>query len=392
MTEIIRLAADDYEEAVDFINMVFSMEHSPHNFPRMLPKLYSPDSGLMSCHYAIRKNSKIRAIVGSFPMNLLVAGQSFKAAGIGSVSSHPADRGSGYMRLLMQAALQDMQTDNVALSVLGGQRQRYNNFGYETAGSSFVFNITPGNIRRLAGYPDKSIDFIELSSSAQNQAEFYSLVGKWHSWQPVHVERNPDQLSRILASWYCRTWLAMDKDNTPLGYLVETPDKQVSEFVIPNRENIVPAAAAWVKHRQSSFSFAIQPWQIAAVRDLSRICEDWRLTGAYQYRIFDWPSVLTALMQVKAALTPLPEGSFCFSLTDLNLVYKLTLNRGAAFCVRTDEKPDLELDQLTAIRLFLGPALPFQILDLSQCTRNDIISLLTSWLPLPVGWSYPDAV
>jgi hypothetical protein len=40
--KIIRLSNIDYGEAIDFINMVFSMNYYPCNFPEMLPVLYKP--------------------------------------------------------------------------------------------------------------------------------------------------------------------------------------------------------------------------------------------------------------------------------------------------------------------------------------------------------------
>ena len=35
-----KAAAEEFPQVLDFINMVFSMEHSPHNFRELLPKLY----------------------------------------------------------------------------------------------------------------------------------------------------------------------------------------------------------------------------------------------------------------------------------------------------------------------------------------------------------------
>src|SRR5665647_2141986 len=125
MDEITRLGTADFEEGIDFLNRVFSKPDSPMDFLRSLPKIYRAEEHLMSCNLAIRRDGRIRAVVGVFPMEVSIGGRILKAAGIGGVSTHPEERGHGLMRRLMEAALADMAAKGVALSVLGGQRQRY---------------------------------------------------------------------------------------------------------------------------------------------------------------------------------------------------------------------------------------------------------------------------
>ncbi|SVE51359.1 uncharacterized protein METZ01_LOCUS504213, partial [marine metagenome] len=49
---IIQLTANDFEESMDFLNLVFSA-YSPHDFANMLPSVYRPTDELMGCNYAI---------------------------------------------------------------------------------------------------------------------------------------------------------------------------------------------------------------------------------------------------------------------------------------------------------------------------------------------------
>ena len=39
--QIIQLSAEDFEEGMDFLNLVFG-QHAPHDFARMLPSIYRP--------------------------------------------------------------------------------------------------------------------------------------------------------------------------------------------------------------------------------------------------------------------------------------------------------------------------------------------------------------
>jgi hypothetical protein len=65
--KIIRLSRKDYSEAIDFINMVFNMNYYPYNFPEMLPVLYKPTEEHMKCHYVIKEEGKIKALLGNIP-------------------------------------------------------------------------------------------------------------------------------------------------------------------------------------------------------------------------------------------------------------------------------------------------------------------------------------
>ena len=59
--EFLKAAEADFDEVVDFANYVFSHEY----------------------HYLVKENGKIKALVGAFPMELSVLGQTLKVFGIG---------------------------------------------------------------------------------------------------------------------------------------------------------------------------------------------------------------------------------------------------------------------------------------------------------------------
>lgn len=83
----------DYEEIVDFANYVFSHSGGKTDFPSLLPKLYKREYNTMENHYIVKENGKIKAIVGVFPMDLMVLDKKLKVGGIGTVSVHPIFKG-----------------------------------------------------------------------------------------------------------------------------------------------------------------------------------------------------------------------------------------------------------------------------------------------------------
>ena len=86
MEEIVRLTPADYEQAVDFLDLVFSQAKKPHHFEKMLPRLALPDA--MTHHFALKRDGRIRALVMSAPMQATVGGETLSVFGIGNVSTH----------------------------------------------------------------------------------------------------------------------------------------------------------------------------------------------------------------------------------------------------------------------------------------------------------------
>ena len=59
---------EEKEDVLDFINMVFSCAHCPHDFAALLPKCYRLDLLDPDCHYIAKEGSRIKALVGSYPV------------------------------------------------------------------------------------------------------------------------------------------------------------------------------------------------------------------------------------------------------------------------------------------------------------------------------------
>ena len=65
---IVQLTATDFQEAVDLINYAFSYSHGPHDVLSLLPKVYQPTDQHMGCNHAIRRDGRLVAIAGVFPL------------------------------------------------------------------------------------------------------------------------------------------------------------------------------------------------------------------------------------------------------------------------------------------------------------------------------------
>lgn len=126
--------AEMYDDYMDFINYVFGFNGNEQDFKKLLPKLYNPECDPCYNNYVVTENGKLKAAIGAFDSEVAVGGEVLKCRGIGNVAVHPYSRSKGYMIDCMNMALSDMVKDGVDYSILGGQRQRYNYFGFDYIG------------------------------------------------------------------------------------------------------------------------------------------------------------------------------------------------------------------------------------------------------------------
>ncbi len=125
---------EEYDEIIDFINYVFSQNERPHDFKKLLPKLYGDSRNYAGIHYLVKEDDKIKALICAMPIEYNIYGNGIKACCIGMVSVHPYARSKGYMKRLMKEVLTDIKNQGYHYVFLGGQRQRYEYFGFEPSG------------------------------------------------------------------------------------------------------------------------------------------------------------------------------------------------------------------------------------------------------------------
>ena len=133
------LTKNDYNEVTELMNKVFGAKNGRQtDFEKELPKMCVPDDEHMSKYVAIRENGKICASVGIYPLYTNVCGVPLTFSTVGNVVTDEAARGKGYMNALMNEAMKRLEQINADGSRLGGNRQRYNRFGYELSSLEWV--------------------------------------------------------------------------------------------------------------------------------------------------------------------------------------------------------------------------------------------------------------
>jgi len=380
--EVLQLTAEDFEEAMKFLNLAFNGV----DFPVILPKLYKAEDEKMGWNLAVKKDGRICAIVGLFPMTAHVGGMTLKVGGIGGVSTHPDFRGSGYMRLLMDAAMKEMQDQGYHLGCLGGLRQHYAYFNFEKCGTLLDYTILRYGVRHSSHlFADKAVQFRKLESNSCMELD---SAAKLHASQPFYAVRKLEQFLDVLRSWNCIPWAALDDSGQFIGYLAANEkNNAISEVMAVSPESFGQMVRAWVIQMETDVKITLPPWAVEYARILGEFAESVAIQNAYNFNIIDWATVVGAFLGMKAGLASLCSGEAVIGIEGYGSI-RIGVDNGKPFCERTGQEPDICLSKGEAARLIFG-AMPSLY---TSSVPDRLSALFTSWFPLPLSWLPQDGV
>jgi len=379
-----QLTANDFEEAMDFMNMVFGA-HGPHDFANLLPALYQPTDELMKCIWAIRESGRIVAIVGSHPLEWKVLNATLNLSGIGGVSSHPKRRGKGYMQELMKHCVAEMHSNGVHASWLGGQRQRYGYYGYEKCGVTYEYNLSKNNLRHVFGKAKSNITFRPLD---QLDNTHLKGIADLHATNSIRRMRPINHFDTILRSWNNVPYIAIGSDGRMIGYIVASSDKSsiVELTGVSEGKPAFEIARAWTEQQPgSSVRFHLPPWH-ELLTPLGNIAESYSIHNSGNWLILDWESTVDALLNARLSITKLNEGRVVIEIISQGR-FALQIDSEGATCKKCEDDADISIDAAAAHRLLFGPLPPETIVP--SC---EALYTLSQWCPLPLSWSRQDAV
>ncbi len=384
-----RLNAGDYDELLHFMNTVYNIP-SGKSFESELPKMWRRTDEAMGKHIAIRIDGKIAATVGIYPLPIIIAGQKVLFSTVGNVGTLPEFRNLGLMKTLMNAAMKELETIGADASRLGGERQRYNRYGYETAGMSFRYRLTKKNI---ISYYDGTISGERLPRTAlrfrsvkRNDTETLKTLQALQQQGLMYMLRgNETDFFDTACSWGMQLWEAIDEAGNIVGYLSASADAAtIGEQYALTPGLLYSMLLSWLElHKTDELHLLTSPHDTALNQHLNKLCEECKIEPSSNFKIIHWDKVVDALLKLKCSLAKLPKGSLNVGIKGYG-----TLHLEGDCCVRTDCKEDLMLDQLTATRFLFGPQSPEQYLEIPEPVRGYCSALL----PLPLGWNNQERV
>lgn len=363
---------EDQAALIDFANYVFSHNNRPHDFKRLLPKVYGDHvvSTDLATHYIARDEGGIRAMVAMLPLTMRVLGSPLHLGFIGSVCVHPYARGQGHMKRLMDDMLSDTRQRGLDMLVLGGQRQRYGYFGFERAGIALSCTVTETNLRHVLGKAD--VSDISFSALTPEKPDELAFVHRLCSTQSVHIERLQSRLPDILHSWQSDCFL-IRRGGEMIGYV----SGEILEIGLTD-ESLLPLVlrALFAFRGIDRVELSIAPYETERIRVLRPLWEICTLRSLEMVNVLNWQSVLSALLRLKASCTPLEDGRAALQIDGSS--YLLQVRDGQPSVSPFDGPADLSLGHLEAEQLLFG-------LESTVCAHP-----LYNWLPLPFFMSPVD--
>lgn len=354
-------------ELLDLANYVFSNAHVPHDFAALLPKVYAHDAPYEEAEQfvAVRDDGRIRALVALRHMTLTTPHGSLHIGFVGTVSVHPYDRGEGHMKHLMRTMREAAMAQGVDILVLGGQRQRYQYFGFENAGYRMRFRVTKTNVRHALRDADASaITFADFDSATDGQK---AAAAALHERKAVRIERDSSRFGVILHSWHSDASVVLDG-----GRMIGYTAGDGMEITLEDDAQLLRVIKAMMAERKlDELTIEVQPWDHARIDILASLAEGWVLTSPDMVSVLDWAHVLPVLMNLRGMVTPLLDGRCVLDIDGKR--YLMAAEGGQVQAGMTDEPASLTLTNMEAQQLLFG---------LHGITR--LHPQLMNWLPLPM--------
>lgn len=367
---------DKQDEFMDFINYVFHMNGKDNDFYRQLPKLYKKEYHPCEHNFMVLENNRIKAAVGAFPGEVSVCGSKLSYYGIGNVAVNPYARSKGYMRKLMNMAVEHAISEDVDFSLLAGRRQRYQYFSYETAGRNYQFHIDEDNIRHAFGKDRRErFRFIQVKEESK---DVLKEIADLQEKQPVHYKRKFEKLYDILMSWKDVDVYGIFEDLKFSGYLLCYGKSKVKEIILVQQEDILEVIADFITTiAHGGVSVDLPEYQRYLIDALTGISESVTMGNRYNFSVFHFDKVIRAFLELKAQTDRIADGEVVILIHGKKREEKLLIavKDGKVSVSPTERVAEYEYSHLEAMSVLFSNYSPL---------RNKLPMEVQTWLPLPI--------
>lgn len=348
-TEIRTIHVEEFEDFMRYIERAFG--HSVDFFRRFGPHISKPTPEVCAWGYVVEENGKIVSHVGVYPIEVVTAGVPLKLGGIGGVSTAVEARGKGYMTQLLYHAIDEMRAQGYAASWLGGDRQRYNSFGWEVAALSYQLIFSERSLGR-ANVTTATIEEVRPWEATHHIARLMPLPD-CHACRPDLETQLHRQDLRV---WVTDDGYAMaqgqDRDHVELIELVSASGKEAE---------MIRAIIGWNHGEGATWELSV--WDETRLARAMPYAAYWKTGFSNMYRVNDLTAVLRA---AKPRFEHRAAGLRDFSITlgirehDRTQATTITVRDGLVQIEAGRQSGNyVELDPIVAARLvFGGPAIP----------------------------------
>lgn len=385
MVEIRRSRTDDLGAILELADSVFYDDKGqPEDFAALLPKLYGEDADCTDNHWLLFEDGRLQSLVLVQTMEYQAVGLKLPIAAIGTVSVSKEARGKGYMKLLMDQAVQELDEQGIVFTALGGQRQRYAYWGFEPCGLHVSYSISEANIRHAYGTDQRdTLTFKPMEPGSPEE----EIAFQMYNTKSVRMNREKRTFYDILSSWRA-TPLCCFAEGEQAGYAVikqEGNRVKILELVLSDSVSArVFLQGIFKEFGLSGCNISLPLYEQKLIRQLEAICEQETLVNNYNYRIHDWKTLLDSFLKVKATYQKLQDG--CLSLeitseTGAGARINICIKQGIVTVTDGEGEADVHFSESAAARvLFYDSKVAEALPD----------AVPAGWFPLPLYMAEQD--
>ena len=193
---------EEFDELMVFLARAYGYKE-PDWFQQHYGHIYQKNPASIKNSLIIKDSGRIVSHAGLFPLEVMVGKGSLKVGGIGGVATDPDCRGQGLMARLLKFAIEKMEKEAYAFSVLWGDRQRYGNFGWEGGGRRLLVSV---NERSLTAGGVKEGDAVKYDGKEKD----IEKIRTFHEREKFKVKRSEKTYHLLMEKSGVEVWLGKD--------------------------------------------------------------------------------------------------------------------------------------------------------------------------------------
>lgn len=341
MKDIIKADSQDYNRIIQFINKVFK-----DNFKTLIPKLYHKRPHNATHHNIIENEGKMIATAGNFPLDLVVDNCKLKVMGIGMVAVKKSERGKGFMDKLIKKAVQDAQDNNADFMFLGGNRQRYDRYGFTPCLSAYNFSLCADNIAHFYKENDY-YSFTKINNNCCYLNELYSLYCN----QNVYYSREKADFVDTLKTWRFTPYCVFNK-GILIGYIVYKSGK-VHEIVV-REEKITDILIGFCKYlKKPSITVVVPLYKTDYIMELSHICGEFSKVKNESVLVINYKNVIETMLSFKIKNSLISDNSIVIDIENVERI-EISTCGGKVLVSSSEKDPNMTItrDELQLAMFF----------------------------------------
>lgn len=386
----------DFRAIIEFVNRVFHPEKHTGNFdrdsapdshfPTVQPKLYR-NVETAPMHILAEDEGKIIGCIGNFEMEMQVGSEILHCIGIGTVATDPARRGEGVMRGMMERSIERAKAQGKDLLMLGGFRELYARWGFESAGMNHSFMYSRPAFDVLLGRGAAfSFTFREITEADE---AWLREAGKLRLQAAIHVDYdNVPEIDLLRTSYGSYAPYAILRDGRFAGcMLYNRKEGCVSDIRLKDSGQVLEVLSDFQREAGLEKLRVVNtaPCDQDLLRIFSKTSHGISTFGSDSIRILNYERTIRAFLGLKASYRPLCAGKAVIGFENGERV-QILVRDGAAEVTASEAEPDFRFG------LNEGVETLFCYETVYTDWGRELPDFWYSWFPLPFFIYHCDAI